>query len=289
LTYVPAESSPYQVTNRDNWWVLAERPEVKTAGMTANDLCYYNFKTRSPSEINWYLHYKVGCRRATRDGKNYMFTTGDRPGIVYLPKIGPPPPVKTILPKTTSGQSNAWFGVAGNAGTQFVIVGIDTLEGFVASLDDVGKGMAIHATTNRVGPGWGASGGVNFVYVTGISAPGELSGHQQLDPDFNLALGPNWGKVGKGAAKIKKLQPLIDVVKKIGAKSPSGLKKALGTDPDKWVELIKAGRSVKEYLGIDPHGEANVFTFSVPFLGAGVEASVFYGLSNFEAVWDFSQ
>lgn len=163
------------------------------------------------------------------------------------------------------------------------------MEGYAASLDDFGKGMMLHATINRVGPGWGASGGVNFIYVTGVSTPHQLNGHQQGEGDFNLSLGPNWGKAAKGAAKIKKLQPLIDVVKRIGAKTPSSLKKALGNDPDRWVELMEAGSSVKEYLGIDPNGEPNVFIFGVPFAGGGVEASWFYGLSNFEAVWDFTE
>jgi hypothetical protein len=289
LQYVPANSAPYRVVDGDSWFTLAERPEVRTAGMTANDLCQFNFRTRKPNEINWYLYHKVGCRRATRNGANYMFSKSDHPGIVYLPKIGPPLPVTETTPKKPSDRTNAWFGLGINAGTQFAVVGIDTLEGYVASLDDLGKGMALHATTNRVGPGWGASGGLNFIYVTGVSRPSELNGYQQGDRDFNLALGPNWGKAAKGASKVSKLQPLIDALKKTGAKTPSGLKKVLGSDPDKWTELVKAGKTVKDFAGIDPDGDPNVLIFGVPFASGGVEASFFYGVSNFEAVWDFSE
>lgn len=287
LNYVPENSEPYKVTNRDSWFTLAERPEAKRAGMSALDLCYFNFKTKKPPEINWYLYNKIGCRISTKNGKNYMFSNGDHPGVVYLPKVGPPPPVNEFVPKTEP-KTNAWFGIGAKAGTQVVVVGIETIFGYVASLDDIGKGMAIGASVNRFGPGVGASGGVCFIYITGVSDPAKLNGHQQGDWDFNLSLGGNWGKMAQATSKAKKLQPLINAIIKLGAKTPGGLKKALSAHPDKWVELIKAGKSVKESLGIDPNGDPNVFMFDVPFIGAGVEASVFFGVSNFNALWDFT-
>jgi hypothetical protein len=287
LDYVPAESRPHRVAASDNWWTLADRAEVKAAGLSANDLCYFNFKTRRPAEINWYLYHKVGCRISTRDGKNYMFSNSDQPGIVYLPQAGPPPPVDEIVRTNPTERTNAWFGVGAKAGTQFVVVGIETLTGYVASLDDLGKGLAVGASINRLGPGFGVAAGVCFIYITGVRGPGDLRGHQQGDWDFNVSLGGNWSKAAQAASKAKKLQPLIDAVTRMGARTPSGLKAALKADPDKWVELIKTARSVKDYLGIDPHGEPNVFVLDVPYAGAGVEASVFFGVSNFEALWDF--
>lgn len=288
LTYVPQNGAAYRVASGDSWYSLAERPEVKAAGMTANDLCYFNFKTRTPAEINWYLYHKVGCRVATKDGKNYMFSAADAPGVVYLPKVGPPPPPNEIPPKKAEPRTNAWFGIGAKAGTQFAVIGIETLTGYVASLDDPGKGMAIGASINRVGPGGGVSGGLCFIYITGVKGPHEIRDHQQGDWDFNLSLGGNWGKMAQAAGKVKKLKPLIDVLDKIGGKTPGALKKVLKADPDKWVELIKAGKSVKEFMGIDPNGPANVFVFDIPYAGGGVEASAFYGLSNYSAMWDFT-
>jgi len=160
LDYVPAQSLPHRVASNDSWWTLAERPEVRPSGLTANDLCYFNFKTRKPAEVNWYLYHKVGCRTSTRDGKNFMFSAADQPGIVYLPKAGPPMPVNEIVPRPTGNRTNTWFGLGGTVGTQFAVVGIATLAGYVVSLDDIGKGMTIAASINRVGPGVGASGGL---------------------------------------------------------------------------------------------------------------------------------
>jgi hypothetical protein len=92
LDYVPQNSVEYVVTRDDSWDLLAQRPEIKNAGVSSYDLCFFNFKTREPGEINWYLYHKVGCRHTTRDTLNYVFTLADDPGIIYLPKLG------TILP-----------------------------------------------------------------------------------------------------------------------------------------------------------------------------------------------
>jgi hypothetical protein len=66
--------------------------------MSASDLCFYNFKTRKPAEVNWYLHNKVGCTKITRDRSNYRFSSSDSRGIVYLPPPGPPQPANEIDP-----------------------------------------------------------------------------------------------------------------------------------------------------------------------------------------------
>ena len=94
--------------------------------------------------------------------------------------------------------------------------------------------------------------------------------------------------MAKTDGKVTKLEPLIDAVKKVGARTPEGFKTILKAQPDKWIELIKTGKSLKEYLGIDRNGEPNVFILDVPWAGGGVEASVFFGVANIDAMWDFT-
>jgi len=86
LSYIPPNSDPHKVKESDDWWKLAALPAVKAAGLSALDLCVYNFKTRVPAEINWYLRNKVGCSKTTSDKKNYAFSSTATPGIIYLPK-----------------------------------------------------------------------------------------------------------------------------------------------------------------------------------------------------------
>jgi hypothetical protein len=286
LDYVPPDSRPYKVTPNDNWWTLAEREDVKFSGMSALDLCYFNFKTRKPAEINWYLHHKVGCRKQTRDGNNYMFSAADNPGIVYLPKQGHPPPAGDVKRKR-AGRLNTWVGVVLKGGTQFVVVGIETVGGVAVSLDDGSDWMGITASVNRLGPGWGASGGLAIVYIAGVSNPMQLNGHQEGGWDFNLALGSNWGKAAQAGSKMTKFKPLIDAVLKVGARTPSAFKLALKASPDKYADLVKACRTFNETLGIDG-SEPKVIMIDIPspWTSGGVEASVFFGIANFNAVWD---
>ena len=88
LNYVPPDSVEHTVTANDSWDTLAQQPDLKTAGISSSDLGYFNFKTRVPTEVNWYLYHKVGCRQPTRNHLNFMFSFADEPGVVYLPRIG---------------------------------------------------------------------------------------------------------------------------------------------------------------------------------------------------------
>ncbi|HZT31386.1 MAG TPA: papain-like cysteine protease family protein [Bryobacteraceae bacterium] len=81
--YHPANGTPYHVRDGDSWASLARR-----AGVDAGTLIEFNFHTRNPNEVNWYLRRNVGCRRTTADGRNYIFSTDAAPGIVYLPPRG---------------------------------------------------------------------------------------------------------------------------------------------------------------------------------------------------------
>jgi hypothetical protein len=82
--FVPRNGVPYRVQDSDNWNVVASRAHVAVW-----DLIDFNFRTRNPDEVNWYLRRNVGCRKTTRDGRNYVFTSDASPGIIYLPPVGP--------------------------------------------------------------------------------------------------------------------------------------------------------------------------------------------------------
>ncbi|WLD12903.1 hypothetical protein [Planctellipticum variicoloris] len=73
-----------EVSAADNWWTLA----AEYGRTDPWDLIVYNFGTRDPAEVNWYLKNYVGCT-LTKDGKNYSFgrKPGDPPAkcYVYIP------------------------------------------------------------------------------------------------------------------------------------------------------------------------------------------------------------
>ncbi|RJP37886.1 MAG: LysM domain-containing protein [Phycisphaerales bacterium] len=56
------------------------------AGLTWQALAQFNWGTSVPDRINQHLRDDVGCTRKTVDGRNYVFTSDDEPGIVYIPR-----------------------------------------------------------------------------------------------------------------------------------------------------------------------------------------------------------
>ena len=79
-TYVPAGGRPYRVKDGDSWSTLA-----KSSGVDPLWLIQYNFETRDPAEVNWYLQHRVGCVKTTLNGQNFMFSLAAKPGIIHLP------------------------------------------------------------------------------------------------------------------------------------------------------------------------------------------------------------
>jgi hypothetical protein len=83
-TYRPPGGTPYHIKAGDSWMSIAKANSVPVW-----DLIEFNFKTRNPDEVNWYMRRNIGCLKSTPDGKNYVFTGGMTPGIIYLPAASP--------------------------------------------------------------------------------------------------------------------------------------------------------------------------------------------------------
>jgi len=81
----PPLSKGHRVKDGENWNSVA-----KGASIDVWDLIEFNFKTRDPAEVNWYLRNNVGCVLHTADGKNYRFSSAAAPGIIYLPAVPKP-------------------------------------------------------------------------------------------------------------------------------------------------------------------------------------------------------
>lgn len=74
------DSTPHRVQDNESWKTLSER-----YGIPADAIIRANFNTLVPAEINWYLRHHVGCKVATRDGHNWMFSSNASPGIIHIP------------------------------------------------------------------------------------------------------------------------------------------------------------------------------------------------------------
>ena len=54
--------------------------------VTIKEFLRFNFGSDNQNKLNDYLRDYVGCRKKTEDGKNYIFTSKDDPGIIYIPE-----------------------------------------------------------------------------------------------------------------------------------------------------------------------------------------------------------
>ncbi len=83
-SYVPPNTKPYKVKDGDSFVSIAA-----ANGIPAWDLIELNFKTRNADEVNWYLHFYVGCKVEAPDRKNWKFSSRDTPGIIRIPVSAP--------------------------------------------------------------------------------------------------------------------------------------------------------------------------------------------------------
>lgn len=280
LDYVPATGVPYKVKTGDSWWTLADLPAVRESRMTALDLCEFNFKTRNPAEINWYLRHKVGTRRTTRNGKNYVFSAGDTPGIVYLPRVGPPRPIPVPSePGSVPLDTRIWVGVAIKI---VASTNNEQISAGVMSIDNPERWMVVTANVHRQAislPVAGA-GGTALMIVSGVKRPSQLDGHVQKEFDFSLDMVGGVGRAAKTAKSGVKYAPLLKFFAEIGARTPAGLRKVLMEKPERVARLVKLVKNDKEALGLDAT-KPNVLM--IDLVGAGVDVSVHYSTARFNA------
>ena len=82
----PRPGTRIKVQDNENWEGVAEEHGVTAKELIANN-CGLNV---TPEEINWYLHWRVGCN-VTRDRKNWSFSDSANPGFIYVPAPGTVP------------------------------------------------------------------------------------------------------------------------------------------------------------------------------------------------------
>jgi len=96
-SYVPSGGERFKVSEAGpdaNWESLARK-----RGIDVWELIEFNFKTRDPDEVNWYLRRNVGCRQKSGDGKSWSFAGA--PGFIYFPPLKRPAPTARKTAPTT--------------------------------------------------------------------------------------------------------------------------------------------------------------------------------------------
>jgi LysM domain len=264
--YIPHHGIEYRVKTGDDLGLVARRH-----GVTEEQLVSFNFRTRDPAEINWYLRRNVGCKVATRDGNNWMFTSGAHPGIIYIPPAWHRPSFPTTAPLPSlpiprpPDHPEIWFGLGAQEGGMFGIAGKDTVEACLYSSRTYHNRFWINIDGWRLGLGLGASIGVALVIATGIDKPQDLQGFvPEPDLDFSLNLAGKWGDIAKAAKSLKAISKV--------AKAGKFIDKALSVA--EWDKLRDLIWDLYKANGISPK-RLGLTVLGIPGAGVGLEASVY--------------
>lgn len=209
-----------------------------------------------------------------------MFTSDAQPGIIYLPpKQGWKRPSfssstpgelstlpKPVQPKKRSG---LWFGLAGQEGGTLAIVGKDTVEACLYSLESYNNRFWLNIDGWRFGLGLGASVGMAVVVVTGVQHPSELRDFPVGGWDFQANLGGKWGDVAKAAKGLNAVRKIAS-----GAKF---VDKAISVV--EWEKLRDTIWNLYKASKIDTD-KTDVNVMGIPGAGIGLEISGYYGFGS---------
>lgn len=139
----PVYLNKHKVNTGDDWRKLA----AKYGRSDPWDIIEYNFRTRNPREVNFYLEFYVGCTKPSPDGKNYRFDSSDSPGHIYIPPFSWTPSedlaLRRMVASALSGGvvSRLYVQYAGQSitGTSLNAVGVKVLDGDIHVVVDPSK------------------------------------------------------------------------------------------------------------------------------------------------------
>ncbi|HYP04752.1 MAG TPA: hypothetical protein VER03_00850 [Bryobacteraceae bacterium] len=263
----------YKVRFGDNWWKVA----AKDGWSDPMDLVHYNFQTRNPKEVNWYLRNFVGCKYATQDGYNHIFSDHLTPGYIYtrhkLQEEPAPFPARVPWPDTPKDEVNitrpgVWVGVGAKAGA-FAAAGYERTEALMFSADftDV---YSMSIDTLKFGGGAGAGWSGVLVVASGLPTLADLKYCVLNGMDWNLSVGLRMKGFATAASGLANIRYLIQAIRK-GDAGLNAITNAAGS-----VKYI-AGLTNSCNFGNMP----TVTVIEIPLFGVGLEVSLYSGRSTF--------
>jgi hypothetical protein len=286
--FVPAGSSRYPYRDGESFVTIAAKHHIEDPW----DLIYFNFRTKNPREVNWYLKHYCGCTRQTADGHNYMFSSGDRrdgqPGYIYIPTT-----TLEMEPLVITPRSGIWFGfgVKVDAG---VGAGLTPVYGGLVSYDRLSDwfGIALEGATVNVGGNFSVGGVV--LLASGLHNPMELDGSiYEGSWDLQLQLGENWGKIFKYLKGTRKMGPFVKAFSqvaghklgwliaalrkegKVGKSLGQLVRSAVRLNGKEWERLRDAVKLSLGVLGLEKYKDVPKLTvLDVPGLSKGIGLGV---------------
>lgn len=245
--YIPPNFKAYKVKKGESLETIA-----RANNMELWELIYDNFKTKNPAEANWYLKNHVGCSEKTKNGADYIFSSNDSPGVIYIPdKTKAIPNVPKKVEPAQSILRNVWAGVGKSHSGDLFVIGAHDLTGMVYNLGDEVpdiRNALVNINGFKFGPGLGASVGAVFVIAYGYPQAHSISGVTG-GKDFDLAIGAKLGDLLKGLSYLGKAVDTLDKYKKM---------------------RYLTENIVKNMVLNGSPGSSGIITLPIPLAGAGI-------------------
>jgi hypothetical protein len=224
---IPEKSKPHKVKDKESWTSIA-----LSLGLNPSDLIYFNFRTRNPMEVNWYLKNRVGCKTLTKNKKNFMFSSADKPGIIYLPILAGVQPI-VAEEKVPSWLKNVWAGIGVAVSGDLFVVGAHDVSGKIYNLGcnaDQVKYAWLSFSGYKFGAGLGGDAGAVFILAHGFEDAMEMNGVDS-SWDFDISLGPRLLSSLKGIKTLGKIVDTIEKYKKLRYVTENAIKNLGVTRP----------------------------------------------------------
>lgn len=258
----------------DNWGSVA----TKDGWGDPWGLIEFNFQTRDPKEVNWYLYHFVGCRVSNDGNKNLSFKYA-KPGIIYTKKNHHEiviPPVGPVIPKKDKplfSRGMTWVGIGAKAGGMSFFEGSSTAIAYMVNATDQYSRFFLTLDTRRTGWGAGASVSTIAVLVTGLYDPRDVRYAPGGEIDFDVAIAGKWGAVAKNMKHVPRLGSM--------ARAAAALRHI--RNPSTLATFATGAKSIWKAAGADVEStNLKVEVIDLP-LGAGLEGSLYWGESTYKA------
>ncbi len=278
-----------KVQNRLNKWIAFGRlPGLDL--LSIDGLCGPKTKRAIGAFQVRYLAMKTPDKRIDVNGETLRFlcmdySQGNKP-------VGDPVKYDDYMktPVDTSDDTPYWekrgmfwwgVGVKGSASGTGISIGEHDIKGAdltmaaMYNLKNEDNRFKIAASTRRVvNFGGGYSGSMVLCFATGMYHPEDFNKIQSGGVDFNLAIGAKWLSLARWAAKLHRLEKIVTAVQVA--------KYADGSTVSELTTLIKgaiAGFGINE-----EETQPGFVAIDLPFLGVGMEASVYYGITSYNVI-----
>jgi peptidoglycan hydrolase-like protein with peptidoglycan-binding domain len=173
-----------------------------------------------------------------------------------------------------------WYGVgakagAGSSGASVDGTGVDLTMAAMYNLKNEDNRFQIAATTQRyITAGGGFAGSVVLCFATGIYHPHDFNSIKNSGVDWNFAVGAKWLSFARWAMALPKMSKLISAV--------TAAKYANGDTVSELATLIKGGIAGFDLSEDDTR--PSFVAIDLPFAGAGLEASLYYGVTSYRVL-----